>query len=63
MTGAVPGCGADPAGRSAVPTLGATADENDVEFFSSLSTRERTALVATLKTLVRAHNLQRLPTE
>ena len=51
------------AGRSAVPTLAGIADENDEEFFSSLSSRERTALVTTLKKVVRAHSLHRLPTE
>jgi DNA-binding MarR family transcriptional regulator len=50
-------------GRRLVPKLAVIADENDEEFFSSLSATERKALVATLKKLVRAHGLQRVPTE
>jgi hypothetical protein len=34
-----------------------------VEFFHPLSARERAALIATMKKLVQAHGLQRLPTE
>ena len=44
-------------------TLAAIADENDEEFFKALSTGERAALVATLKKLVQARGLHRIPTE
>lgn len=50
-------------GRRLVPKLAVIADENDDEFFSGLSAAERKALVAILKKLVRAHGLQRVPTE
>jgi DNA-binding MarR family transcriptional regulator len=49
-------------GRRLVPKLAALADENDEEFFSSLSAKEREALVATLKKLVKAEELQKVPT-
>lgn len=52
-----------PAARRLVPKLGALADENDEEFFHPLSAAERTALIATMKKLVRAHGLQSLPTD
>src|SRR5580704_13517797 len=42
-------------GRQLVPKLAARADENDAEFFSTLSRSERDALVATLKKLVGAN--------
>jgi DNA-binding MarR family transcriptional regulator len=51
------------AGRQVVPRLAALADLNDVEFFSSLSTGERAALLATLRKLVKAHGLKKIPTE
>jgi DNA-binding MarR family transcriptional regulator len=51
------------AGRRLIPQLAALADRNDEEFFHPLSTRERTALIATMKKLVQAHGLQTLPTE
>ncbi len=51
------------AGRRLVPALAAIADENDEEFFKSLSVSEHKALVATLKKLVQAHGLHRIPTE
>ena len=51
------------AGRRLLPQLAALADRNDEEFFHPLSTRERTALIATMKKLVQAHGLQTLPTE
>jgi hypothetical protein len=38
------------------------ADRNDEEFFSRLSTKEREALVATLKKLVAANKLKKVPT-
>jgi DNA-binding MarR family transcriptional regulator len=52
-----------PLGRRLVPKLAALADENDDEFFSSLSAKEREALVATLKKLVKANGLQKVPTD
>jgi DNA-binding MarR family transcriptional regulator len=51
------------AGRKLVPSLAAIADENDEEFFAPLTARERETLIATLKKLVQAHGLHRLPTE
>ncbi len=51
------------AGRRLVPQLAALADQNDAEFFHSLSAREREALVATMKKLAQAHGLEKLPTE
>jgi DNA-binding MarR family transcriptional regulator len=51
------------AGRKLVPSLAAIADENDEEFFAPLTARERETLVATLKKLVQAHGLHKLPTE
>jgi DNA-binding MarR family transcriptional regulator len=52
-----------PAGRQLVPGLAAIADENDAEFFAPLTVREREILIATMRKLVRAHGLQKLPTE
>jgi DNA-binding MarR family transcriptional regulator len=52
-----------PAGRRLVPALAAIADQNDEEFFTTLSAKEHKALVATLKKLVRAHGLHKIPTE
>jgi DNA-binding MarR family transcriptional regulator len=52
-----------PAGRRLVPTLASIADSNDQEFFQPLTAKEREALIATLKKLVQAHNLHKLPTE
>jgi DNA-binding MarR family transcriptional regulator len=51
------------AGRRLVPQLAALADQNDEEFFHTLTTGERAALMATMKKLVQAHGLQTLPTE
>ena len=51
------------AGRRLLPRLAALADQNDEEFFHPLSARERAALVAAMKKLVKAHGLQTLPTE
>jgi DNA-binding MarR family transcriptional regulator len=51
------------AGRRLVPQLAALADQNDEEFFHTLSAAERAALVTTMKKLVQAHSLQTLPTE
>ena len=50
-------------GRQLVPKLATKADENDAEFFSSLSKNEREALVATLKKLVRANGLRKVPVD
>jgi DNA-binding MarR family transcriptional regulator len=50
------------AGRALVPKLAALADRNDEEFFSHLSTKERDALVATLKKLIVANKLKKVPT-
>jgi DNA-binding MarR family transcriptional regulator len=52
-----------PAGRRLVPQLAALADRNDEEFFHPLSTREREELLETLKKLVQAHGVKKLPTE
>ncbi len=52
-----------PAGRRLIPQLAALADQNDEEFFRPLSAGERAALIATMKKLVQAHDLQTLPTE
>lgn len=51
------------AGRRLVPALAALADQNDEEFFHPLSAKERELLIATLKKLVHAHKLHKLPTE
>ncbi len=50
-------------GRKLVPVLAGIADQNDEEFFTPLSGHERELLVATLKKLVQAHELRKLPTE
>jgi DNA-binding MarR family transcriptional regulator len=52
-----------PAGRRLVPILAAIADRNDHEFFKPLTGKEQQALVTTLKKLVHAHDLHKLPTE
>jgi DNA-binding MarR family transcriptional regulator len=51
------------AGRRLVPALAALADQNDEEFFHPLTTKEREALMTTLKKLAQAHRLHKLPTE
>jgi DNA-binding MarR family transcriptional regulator len=51
------------AGRRLTPHLATLADQNDEAFFHPLSAGERGALMATMKKLVEAHGLQRLPTE
>ena len=51
------------AGRKLVPRLAALADENDAEFFSALTARERHALLSTLKKLVEANRLTQMPIE
>jgi DNA-binding MarR family transcriptional regulator len=50
------------AGRALVPRLAALADQNDEEFFSHLSAKEREVLIATLRKLVAANKLKKLPT-
>ena len=52
-----------PAGRRIVPQLAAIADQNDAHFFASLSSKQREELVATLKKLVHANDLNKIPTE
>jgi len=52
-----------PEGRRLVPRLAVLADQNDEEFFSPLSARERTLLVSAMKKLAQAHALHKLPTE
>jgi DNA-binding MarR family transcriptional regulator len=52
-----------PAGRRLVPVLASIADHNDHEFFKPLSIKEHQALIATLRKLVHAHDLHKLPTE
>ncbi len=51
------------AGRRLVPLLAAIADQNDEEFFTPLSAKEREFLLFTLKKLVQKHGLYKLPTE
>ena len=51
------------AGRRLVPTLAAIADRNDQEFFKPLTAKEQESFVTTLKNLVHAHDLHKLPTE
>jgi DNA-binding MarR family transcriptional regulator len=50
-----------PKGLRLVPKLAALADENDEEFFSALSVRERKELVAMLQKLARVRDLRALP--
>jgi DNA-binding MarR family transcriptional regulator len=52
-----------PAGRRLVPKLATIADNNDHEFFQPLTAKEQESLVTTLKKLVQAHDLHKLPTE
>lgn len=52
-----------PAGRRLVPALAQLADENDEHFFGQLSPQAREALAATLRELVRVHQLSLVPTE
>lgn len=51
------------AGRRLVPKLAGLADKNDAEFFAALSKTEREALIGTLKKLVQANRLTKIPTE
>jgi DNA-binding MarR family transcriptional regulator len=50
------------AGRTLVPRLARIADQNDEEFFAQLSAEEREQLVRTLKKLVAANRLHKIPT-
>jgi DNA-binding MarR family transcriptional regulator len=52
-----------PAGRRIVPQLAALADQNDEQFFASLTPKQREDLIATLKKLVQANTLNKIPTE
>jgi DNA-binding MarR family transcriptional regulator len=51
------------AGRKLLPSLARLADQNDEEFFAALSSQERKSLILTLKKLVAAHGLHKLPIE
>jgi DNA-binding MarR family transcriptional regulator len=51
------------AGRKLVPKLAALADQNEAEFFSALTAEERQALTDTLRKLVQANHLTKIPTE
>lgn len=51
------------AGRRIVPQLAKLADANDAEFFSCLTSRERNALLDTLKKLVKLNQLSTLPVD
>jgi DNA-binding MarR family transcriptional regulator len=50
------------AGRALLPRLAALADQNDEECFSHLSAKEREVLVTTLRKLVAANKLKKIPT-
>ncbi|MEY4575553.1 MAG: hypothetical protein RL701_256 [Pseudomonadota bacterium] len=49
------------AGRTLVPRLARIADENDRHFFGKLAPATRDALVQTLLTIVREHELKQIP--
>jgi DNA-binding MarR family transcriptional regulator len=51
------------AGRRLVPQLAALADQNDKEFFSSISASERAQLMKLLKKLAEARSLRSYPIE
>jgi DNA-binding MarR family transcriptional regulator len=51
------------AGRKLVPQLAALADQNDKEFFSSISASERAQLMKLLKKLAEARGLRSYPIE
>jgi DNA-binding MarR family transcriptional regulator len=51
------------AAKKLVPELAAIADRNDEIFFAPLTQGERTLLLVTLKKLVQAHGLSKIPTE
>ncbi len=52
-----------PEGRRIVPLLASLADQNDEQFFAVLTAKQREDLVATLKKLVQANRLSKIPTE
>jgi DNA-binding MarR family transcriptional regulator len=52
-----------PGGRRLVPLLASLADQNDEQFFAVLSKKQRDELVATLKKLVQANRLNKIPIE
>lgn len=47
--------------RKLIPVISKLADQNDEEFFAPLTKEERLALAATLKKLVRAHGMHKIP--
>ncbi|UEM23263.1 MarR family transcriptional regulator [Skermanella mucosa] len=51
------------AGRKKVPVLAALADENDAEYFGTLTAREREALDRTLKNLAARRGLMNTPVD
>jgi DNA-binding MarR family transcriptional regulator len=51
------------AGKRLIPQLAKLADQNDEEFFTCLTSRERTALLDTLKKLVKLNHLSTLPVD
>jgi DNA-binding MarR family transcriptional regulator len=51
-----------PAGRRLVPKLATIAGKNDEQYFSVLSSKELETLRATLKKVVRANSLTKIPT-
>ena len=52
-----------PEGHALVPRLAQLADENDTEFFGSLSEGERQSLIAVLRGIVATRGLRTPPTE
>ncbi len=50
-----------PAGRALVPELAALADANDAEFFDHLTSKERAALLRTLREIVDQRGLGSMP--
>ena len=51
-----------PKGKKLLPQLAQLADANDEHFFAHLSLEEQKALMNTLKSLVRHHQLKEIPT-
>jgi DNA-binding MarR family transcriptional regulator len=52
-----------PAGRALVPELAALADANDAEFFDHLTSKERAALLRTLREIVDQRGLGSMPVD
>ena len=50
-----------PEGRARVPALAAIADRNDEDFFGHMPEPARDALIATLRDVVRLHDLKAIP--